>query len=64
MHLHEGIVLYFNMQGLLDIDMLPCVDGVVGVFSACGGIRNDSRMPVLTAHFPIVLAKGGCSLHH
>ncbi len=33
------------------------------VFSACGGIRTGSRMPVLTAYFPVlakgILGKGG-----
>ncbi len=31
-------------------------------FSACGGIRTGSSMPVLTAYFPAILGKGvGCS---
>ncbi len=33
------------------------------VFSACGGIRTGSKLPVLTAYFPVlacgILGKGG-----
>ncbi len=45
------------MVEIWEIILISNIYYIFDVFSACGGIRTGSKLPVLTAYFPVLTLK-------
>ena len=48
------IAMHSNKYDLFTVTFFLSIH-VLDVFSVCGGIRTDSKLPVLIAYFPVLV---------